>query len=99
MSGTSSLTNGTESGKKVEEELKQDRPCHLSLIDSYTYSNGDGAHSVLALGYKDYWYSNISGWVDNNIYIRIADGWNDTPIRYVFGNCHGSWSYTTVIPS
>ena len=42
LSCTSSLTNGTSSGKKVRDELSNDRPCHLSLINSNTYSNGDG---------------------------------------------------------
>lgn len=30
--------------------------------------------------------------------IRVADGWTNYPLRYVWGACYGTWKYVVVIP-
>lgn len=80
----------TDFGQKIVDELDNSRPVHLILHDNRTYSE----HSVLALGYYQFEY-NGSG---NSTYIRIADGFSESPNRYVWGGCAGYWNYVTVIP-
>jgi hypothetical protein len=80
----------TDFGQKIVDELDNSRPVHLILHDNRTY----GEHSVLALGYYQFEY-NGSG---NSTYIRIADGFSESPNRYVWGGCAGYWNYVTVIP-
>ena len=83
--------NGTSNGKKIVTEINNNRPCHLALHNHYRY----GDHSVLAVGYQKYTYEHWYG--DNvEIYIRISDGWQRYPWRWVWGNCTGSWNYVSV---
>ncbi len=93
---SATLTNGTDSGAKIETEINNNRPCHLMVHSNNMY----GDHSVLALGYQDYAYDDYV-WITttHSIYIRIADGWIRSATRYVWGRCHGNWNYVSVIPS
>ena len=84
------LYHGTNNGIYVVEELDNNRPCNLIVYDHYKYDD----HSVLALGYSQFTYSNGSC----STYIRIADGWTNYPSRYVWGHCQGNWNYVVVIP-
>lgn len=83
--------SGTNSGRKIVSEINNGRPCHLIVHDHYKYND----HSVVALGYKQYIYEHWYG--DRyETYIRIADGWTNSPTRFVWGKCKGSWNYVTV---
>lgn len=82
---------GTNNGKKLIPAIDENRPCLLMLYDHYLYKN----HVVLALGYQDYVYKHWNG-NDEEIYIRIMDGWTDKANRFVWGKCSGSWNYLTV---
>lgn len=84
------LCYGTNNGMYVAEELDNNRPCHLSVHNHKRYGN----HSVVALGYSQFTYSN--GYCST--YIRIADGHTNYPSRYVWGHCQGNWNYVIVIP-
>ncbi|MCI8426948.1 MAG: hypothetical protein HFJ03_05325 [Lachnospira sp.] len=84
------LIYGTNYGKEIVNELDNNRPCHLIVLNHYKYGN----HSVVALGYSQFTYS-IG---NHSIYIRIADGWTNYPSRYVWGNCQGNWNYVVVLP-
>lgn len=83
--------SGTSNGKKLIPVINANRPCILLLHDHYKY----GDHGVLALGYQQYvfehWYGN-----DEDIYIRIMDGWTTRANRFVWGGCSGNWNYVTV---
>lgn len=87
----STLHIGTNNGKKLIPAIDENRPCLLMLYDHYLYKN----HVVLALGYQDYVYKHWNG-NDEEIYIRIMDGWTDKANRFVWGKCSGSWNYLTV---
>lgn len=88
---TASFHEGTSSGKKIVAEIDKNRPCHLMLHNHYRYGN----HSVLALGYQQYVYEHWYGDA-YEIYIRIVDGWQRYPWRFVWGNCSGNWNYVSV---
>lgn len=83
--------SGTSNGKKLIPVINENRPCILLLHGHYKY----GDHGVLALGYQQYvfehWYGN-----DEDIYIRIMDGWTTRANRFVWGGCSGNWNYVTV---
>lgn len=87
------LYYGTNNGQSVVDELNNNRPCYLSMIEHSMY----GDHGVLALGYYqftyDHWYGD-----SYSTYIQIADGWTYYPSRYVWGGCSGTWQYVVVIP-
>lgn len=87
------LCYGTNNGLDIVDELNNNRPCHLIVHDHYMY----GDHSVVAVGYSQFTYSNWYG-DSYSTYIRIADGWTNYPSRYVWGGCNGSWNYVVVIP-
>lgn len=87
------LFYGTNNGRYIVNELRQDRPCHLILHNHKRY----GDHSVLAVGYSEFMYN--TGMVTSySIYIRIADGWTNYPSRFVWGACYGTWNYVAVAP-
>lgn len=80
----------TNNGEFVVEEVRNDRPCHLSLTEHYKY----GDHDVLAIGYSKYIYNGAK----DSLYIKIADGWTNYPNRYVWAGSTSDWCMTTVIP-
>lgn len=80
----------TNNGEFVVGELRNDRPCHLSLLGHYKYGN----HSVLAIGYSRYIYNGGK----NSLYIKIADGWTNYANRYVWAGTTSDWCMTTVVP-
>lgn len=84
-----SQTFGTNNGLLLVEEISNDRACILGMNNSTVY----GFHSVLAIGYINYVYSD-----GNSTYIRIADGWQENANRYVWGASYGTWDYVKVIP-
>lgn len=85
------LHEGTHNGTDIVKEIDKDRPCHLILHNHNNYGN----HSVLAVGYQKYTYKGFFRSKDQ-IYIRIADGWDKRPGRYVWGGCKGCWNYVSI---
>jgi hypothetical protein len=80
--------SGTNSGAAIITEINNNRPAHLMLHNHRMY----GDHSVLAVGYKQYKYA-----IANSNYIRIVDGWINSPTRFVWGGCYGTWNYVSVV--
>jgi hypothetical protein len=79
--------------------IKTDKPCNLIINNDNTYCNGNGAHAVLVVGYKQYVYNVIVPFVvRESTYIRLVDGWISTPTRFVNASCNGTWNYVTVTP-
>ena len=51
--------------------------------------------SNIKMGYEKYTYKSFFRNKDQ-IYIRIADGWDKRPERYVWGGCKGYWNYVSI---
>lgn len=85
---------GTHGGMDIVNEVDAGYPAHLNMHDHKVYDY----HSVLAVGYNMYEYD-----AGDSIYIKIVDGWGENgvaqlPNRYVWGGCHGTWSYVSFRP-
>lgn len=85
---------GTHGGMDIVNEVDEGYPAHLNMHDHKVYKY----HSVLAVGYNMYEYD-----AGDSIYIKIVDGWGENgvaqlPNRYVWGGCHGTWSYVSFHP-
>lgn len=91
LNASATLHVGSQYGAAIVKEIDKDRPCHLILHNHNNYGN----HSVLAVGYQKYTYKSFFRSKDQ-IYIRIADGWDKRPGRYVWGGCAGTWNYVSI---
>ena len=91
LHASATLHEGTHNGADIVKEIDKDRPCHLVVHKHRKYKD----HSVLAVGYQKYTYKSFFTNKDQ-IYIRIADGWDKRPGRYVWGGCKGYWNYVSI---
>ena len=84
---------GTNHGRDIVTEIKNDYPAILLMHDHYYYND----HYAVALGYQEFVYKDGNK-TSYSTYILLADGHIKTPTRYVWGGCKGQWYYISVRP-